>query len=61
MDVQPDISTQSRVFISGSDIQGMVTCIPVGEGAGEMAIRHHPFISLPLMKTLDWVETSGNH
>ena len=32
----PDFSTQSRFFISGNEIQGM-------------------------MKTLDWVETSGNH
>ena len=29
---------QSRVFISGSEIQGMVTCILVGGGAGEMAV-----------------------
>ena len=29
---------QSRVFISDSDIQGMVTYIPVGGGAGEMAV-----------------------
>ena len=28
----PNISTQSRVFISGNEIQGMVTYIPVGEG-----------------------------
>ena len=34
----PDISTQSRVFISGSEIQGMVTYIPVGGGAVEMAV-----------------------
>ena len=34
----PDISTQSRVFISGNEIQGMVTYIPVGGGAGEMAV-----------------------
>ena len=34
----PNVSTQSRVFISGNEIQGMVTYIPVGGGAGEMAI-----------------------
>ena len=34
----PDVSTQSRVFISGNEIQGMVTYIPVGGGAGEMAM-----------------------
>ena len=34
----PDVSTQSRVFISGNEIQGMVTYIPVGGGAGEMAV-----------------------
>ena len=30
--------TQSRVFISGSEIQGMVTYIPIGGGAGDMAV-----------------------
>ena len=34
----PNVSTQSRVFISGNEIQGMVTYIPVGGGAGEMAV-----------------------
>ena len=34
----PNILTQSRVFISGNEIQGMVTYIPVGGGAGEMAM-----------------------
>ena len=34
----PTVSTQSRVFISGNEIQGMVTYIPVGGGAGEMAV-----------------------
>ena len=34
----PDVSTQSRVFISGSEIKGMVTDILVGGGAGEMAV-----------------------
>ena len=34
----PDVSTQSRVFISDNEIQGMVTYIPVGGGAGEMAV-----------------------
>ena len=34
----PNVSTQSRVFISGNEIQGMVTYIPVGGGAGEMAM-----------------------
>ena len=34
----PSVSTQSRVFISGNEIQGMVTYIPVGGGAGEMAM-----------------------
>ena len=34
----PDVSTQSRVFISGNEIQGMVTYIPVGGGSGEMAV-----------------------
>ena len=35
----PNVSTQSRVFISGNKIQGMVTYIPVGGGgAGEMAM-----------------------
>ena len=34
----PDVSTQSRVFISGNEIQGMVTDILVGGGAGEMAV-----------------------
>ena len=34
----PDVSTQSRVFISGSEIQGIVTYILVGGGAGEMAV-----------------------
>ena len=29
----PNVSTQSRVFISGNEIQGMVTYIPVGGGA----------------------------
>ena len=33
-----DISTQFRVFISGSEIQGMVTHTPVGGGADEMAV-----------------------
>ena len=28
----PDVSTQSRVFISDNEIQGMVTYIPVGGG-----------------------------
>ena len=35
----PNVSTQSRVFISGNEIQGMVTYIPVGGGekwAGKM-------------------------
>ena len=36
----PDVSTQSRIFISGNEIQGMVTYIPVGGGAGEMAVDH---------------------
>ena len=35
----PNVSTQSRVFISGNEIQGMVTYIPVGGGAGEMAVH----------------------
>ena len=34
----PDVSTQTRVFISGNEIQGIVTYIPVGGGAGEMAV-----------------------
>ena len=34
----PNVSTQSRVFISGNEIQGMVTYIPVRGGAGEMAM-----------------------
>ena len=34
----PDVLTQSRVFISGNEIQGMVIYIPVGGGAGEMAV-----------------------
>ena len=34
----PDVSTQSRVFISGNEIQGMVTYILVGGGAGEMVV-----------------------
>ena len=34
----PNVLTQSRVFISGNEIQGMVTYILVGGGAGEMAV-----------------------
>ena len=34
----PNVSTQSRVFISGNEILGTVTYIPVGGGAGEMAM-----------------------
>ena len=36
----PNVSTRSRVpvFISGNAIQGMVTYIPVGGGAVEMAV-----------------------
>ena len=32
----PNVLTQSRVFINGNEIQGMVTYIPVGGGAGEI-------------------------
>ena len=34
----PDVLTQSRVIISGSEIQGIVTYILVGGGAREMAV-----------------------
>ena len=50
-----------RFFISGSEMQGMMTYGHLTYPSLPPVYVAMPYISLPLMKTLNWVKTSGNH
>ena len=53
---RPNLGSSSVVV----RLQGMVTYISVGGGAGEMTVGGK-IMGGKIMKTRDWVETFGNH